>query len=195
MFRVTLFVTVAFCCNLVHGQPDPATGSTPVLLDANQLAKLLDEKLAPLVQRLTSVEQEQAKDRQVNLNVCNDGFVTRQASPPCTNTGSMPASSSHAGSSNSGQMPKNCSSDACQEAYVPAKRISTTWVTSHKKVIITQPTPYIEVCTEWDPVACCNRSVYVTKYKDVQREVVVPYKKEMICEEVGMEKIKICLAD
>jgi hypothetical protein len=208
MSRYSLFFAFALWGNFVLGQdaaPAPVAVPAPAVngIDVQQLKSLLNEAISPLSgslasldKRLTAIETEQAKGRQVNLNVCDGGFVTRRSEPPCdTPAGSMTNAPGQAANPQGMQGKANCQTPACQEAYVPAKRVYTTWVTSHKKVIIKQPTPYVAVSTEWDPVACCNRSVYVTKYRDEEREVLVPYKKEMICEEIGLEKIKVCLAD
>lgn len=89
----------------------------------------------------------------------------------------------------------DCEDRNCQVAYVPATRVQSTWVTSHKKVKITKQVPYVVKCKEWDPIHCCYRTVYATRYKERTDEVIVPYRKEVVQEVVGIEKIKVCLDD
>ncbi len=95
---------------------------------------------------------------------------------------------------NGSQTAKTCNTPDCAEAYILPNVLSTTWITAYKKVTFTQKVPYVVLETEWDSHGCA-KTVSVTKHRLEEREIVVPYQKEVIVEEVGMEKIKICLAD
>ena len=89
----------------------------------------------------------------------------------------------------------DCAGPDCQVAVIPTKRIYTTWVQSHKRVTITKPTPYISKERVWDEKECCWKLKYVTKYKNEKHEIIVPYMKEVLQEEIGHMEIEVCLDD
>ncbi len=115
----------------------PSPASDPIL----KCLMEMKHELANLSTRITELEKSKC-----NIAVAAaesvDSFATRKGLPKCEDLPDSTHASQTKGM-NTKDSKSDCNSDeAC--AWVPAKRVFTTYITSHKKVIVSQPTPYID---------------------------------------------------